>query len=47
MFIWKRLFESKLERPKEMTKYGAVKLSDSREILEHLPSKNNILQIPA
>ncbi len=47
LFIWKRLFESRLEWPKEMTKYGAVKLSDPREILQHLPSKNNVLQIRA
>ncbi len=47
LFICNRLFDSKLEWPKEMMKYGAMKLSYPKEILEHLPSENNILQITA
>lgn len=47
LFVWKRLFDSKLEWPKAMTRYGARKLSDPRQLLEHLPSKHNILQIAA
>ena len=47
LFIWKRVFESRLEWPKEMAKYGAMKLTDPKEILAHLPSKHSTLQIPA
>lgn len=47
LFIWKRLFDSEFKWPKEMAKFGALKLSDPKELLEHLPSKNNILQITA
>ncbi|QQG48416.1 MAG: DNA-processing protein DprA [archaeon] len=47
LFIWKRLFDSSFTWPKEMAKFGAMKLSDPKELLEHLPSKHSILQIPA
>ena len=45
LFIWKALLESSLSWPKEMMKYGAMKLSDPKELLENLPSKSNILEI--
>ena len=45
LFIWKTLFDSSLSWPKEMAKYGAVKLSDPREVLESLPSKQRFLKI--
>ena len=47
LFIWKRLFGSNLEWPKEMARHGALKLSDPMEILDHLPSTNNAVQISA
>ncbi|MDE1854312.1 MAG: DNA-processing protein DprA [Thaumarchaeota archaeon] len=47
LFIWKRLFEPSFNWPKEMTKFGAMKLTDPKELLEHLPSKHSTLQIPA
>jgi DNA processing protein len=47
LFIWKRLFDSSLSWPKEMARFGAMKLSDPKELLEYLPSKHNILQIAA
>lgn len=47
LFIWKRLFESSsLGWPIEMAKFGAMKLSDPKELLEQLPS-HDILQITA
>jgi DNA processing protein len=46
LFIWKTLFDS-LSWPKEMAKYGAIKLSDPREVLESLPSKERFLKITA
>lgn len=45
LFIWKTLFDSSLSWPKEMAKYGAVRLADPKEILSCLPSKRNILEI--
>ena len=47
LFIWKRLFESSLGWPREMARFGAMKLTDPNELLDNLPSKHNILQIPA
>ncbi len=46
LFIWKRLFDSQLAWPKEMEKFGAVRLSEPNELLETLPSRD-ILQISA
>ncbi len=46
LFIWKRLWESKLNWPKEMEKFGAVRLSDPEELLEGLPGQG-VLQISA
>ncbi|MDG6925616.1 MAG: DNA-processing protein DprA [Nitrososphaerota archaeon] len=45
LFIWKSLFESSLKWPKEMAKYGAMMLSDPKELLENLPSNKAILEI--
>jgi DNA processing protein len=45
LFIWKKLLESPLSWPKEMVRYGAMKLSDPKELLENLPSKRSVLEI--
>jgi DNA processing protein len=45
LFIWKTLFESSLKWPKEMVRYGAMTLSDPKELLENLPSKKSVLEI--
>ncbi len=45
LFIWKSLFESSLKWPKEMVKYGAMMLSDPKELLENLPSSKKVLEI--
>ena len=45
LFIWKPLFESSLKWPKEMVRYGAMTLSDPKELLENLPSKKSVLEI--
>ena len=47
LYIWKALFESRLSWPKEMVKYGAMILSDPKELLENLPSKRSVLEISA
>lgn len=44
LFIWKKLWESGLEWPKEMVKYGAMVLSNPKELLESLPSRG-VIQI--
>ena len=45
LFIWKPIFESALRWPKEMVKFGAIKLSDPKDVLQSLPSTANILKI--
>ena len=45
LFIWKTLIESSLKWPKEMMRYGAMVLSDPKELLENLPSKKSVLEI--
>ncbi|MBI3022528.1 MAG: DNA-processing protein DprA [Thaumarchaeota archaeon] len=45
LFIWKPIFESSLRWPNEMVKFGAIKLSDPKDILQNLPSTANILRI--
>jgi DNA processing protein len=45
LFIWKSLFESSLDWPKEMARYGAMELSDPKELLENLPSRKSVLEI--
>jgi len=45
LFIWKPIFESSLRWPNEMVKFGAIKLSDPKDILQNLPSTANILKI--
>lgn len=45
LFIWKLIFESSLSWPKEMVKFGAMKLSDPKELLENLPSRKSVLEI--
>jgi len=45
LFIWTSLFESSLKWPKEMVKYGAMMLSDPKELIENLPSSKTILEI--
>ena len=44
LFIWKRLWESGLDWPKEMAKYGAMVLTNPKELLENLPSRG-VIQI--
>ncbi len=46
LFIWKRLWESELDWPKEMEKFGAIKLSDPKAILESLPGQD-VLEVAA
>jgi DNA processing protein len=45
LFIWKSLMESSLKWPKEMVKYGAMKLSDPNELFENLPSSKSLVEI--
>jgi DNA processing protein len=45
LFIWKPIFESSLHWPKEMAKYGAIMLSDPKDVLENLPSAASVLRI--
>jgi DNA processing protein len=47
LFIWKPIFETSLRWPHEMVKYGAVKLSDPKDVLQSLPSTAAILKISA
>jgi DNA processing protein len=43
LFIWKSLFDSaSLSWPREMAKYGAMRLADPKELLENLPSKKKV-----
>ena len=45
LFIWKPIFETSLKWPEEMVKFGAIKLSDPKDMLQNLPSAENILKI--
>lgn len=45
LFIWKPIFETTLRWPKEMVKFGAMELSDPKDVLQNLPSAENILKI--
>lgn len=45
LFIWKPIFESSLRWPKEMVKFGAIILSDPKDVLENLPSAASVLRI--
>jgi len=45
LFIWKSIFESSLRWPANMVSYGAMKLSNPTDIIEHLPSTESILKI--
>jgi DNA processing protein len=45
LFIWKPIFETSLRWPKEMVKFGAIKLSDPKDVLQNLPSTASILKI--
>ena len=45
LFIWKDLMDSSLSWPKEMSKYGAMRLSDPKDLLENLPSSRSVLEI--
>ena len=47
LFIWKPIFETSLKWPKEMVKYGAIKLSDPKDVLQSLPSAATILKVSA
>jgi DNA processing protein len=47
LFIWKPIFETSLKWPKEMEKYGAIKLSDPKDVLQILPSAATILKVSA
>ena len=45
LYIWKPIFETSLKWPKEMVKFGAIKLSDPKDVLQNLPSAENMLKI--
>lgn len=45
LFIWKTLFESRLSWPKEMTRFGAMRLTETKDIFEHLPSNAPVLEV--
>lgn len=45
LFIWKPIFETSLKWPAEMVKFGAIKLSDPKDIVQNLPSTASILKI--
>ncbi len=46
LFIWKRVLEnSSLTWPREMMKYGAIKLGDPKRVPEVLPSSKRLSQI--
>ena len=45
LFIWGPIFETSLRWPQEMVKYGAVKLSDPKDVFQNLPSSANIPKI--
>ena len=45
LFIWKPIFDTSLKWPKEMVKFGAIKLLDPKDVLQNLPSAENILKI--
>ncbi len=45
LFIWKPIFGSSLRWPNEMVKFGAIKLSDPKDVFENLPSGANVLRI--
>jgi len=47
LFIWKPIFETSLKWPKEMVKFGAIKLSDPKDVLQSLPSTASILKVSA
>lgn len=47
LYIWKPVFESSLSWPREMVKFGAINLSDPKDVLESLPSAKSVLRIPA
>lgn len=47
LFIWKPIFDTSLKWPKEMTKYGAMMLSDPKDVLQSLPSNATILKVSA
>ena len=47
LFIWKPIFETSLKWPKEMVRYGAIKLSDPKDVLQSLPSSATILKVSA
>lgn len=47
LFIWNPIFETSLKWPSEMVKYGAMRLSDPRDVLRSLPSSAAILRISA
>jgi len=47
LFIWKPIFETTLKWPKEMVRYGAIKLSDPKDVLQNLPSTATILKVSA
>jgi DNA processing protein len=47
LFLWKSLFEAKLSWPDEMVKFGAMKLSDIKDIFEFLPSNRSVLEVVA
>ena len=45
LYIWGPIFELSMSWPDEMVKYGAIKLIHPDDILENLPSRQNILEI--
>ena len=46
LFIWKSIVEDpSLKWPKKMMEYGAIELGEPEEVMDVLPSSNNILKV--
>lgn len=45
LFIWKSVFDTQLQWPQEMLKYGAIPLSDPKDMFEILPSHLKMVDV--
>lgn len=47
LFIWNPIFQTKLKWPGEMVRYGAIRLTDPKDVIRSLPSSAPILKVSA